>query len=72
MMKQTQTKRTVWCDRIRNATVSAWLLSGTCMGIVMTPALFGCTPAAVNGDGKNPAAVAEGLAAGEQLKSPKQ
>jgi len=50
-------------DRLEKVTIPGWSLSAACLGIALAPAMFGCTPAAMNGDMKNPAAVAQTPAA---------
>jgi len=50
-------------DRLEKVTIPGWSLSAACLGIALAPAMFGCTPAVMNGDMKNPAAVAQTPAA---------
>jgi type IV pilus secretin PilQ/predicted competence protein len=64
MMKIAQiVKRLLNDDRLDKVTIPGWSLSAACLGIALAPAIFGCTPAAMNGDMKNPAAVAQPPAA---------
>ncbi len=53
-------------------TVARKLLPAVCFGVALAPVMFGCTPAMVSGGNENPAAVAEGLAAGQQAREQMQ
>jgi type IV pilus secretin PilQ/predicted competence protein len=69
MKKIANTTKTHQAGRLRTVVLPAWLLAGTCFGIALAPVMSGCAPATMSGDQNNSAAIAEGLAAGEQNKS---
>ena len=50
-------------DRLEKVTIPGWSLSAACLGIALAPAMFGCAPAAMNGDMNNPSAAAQTPAA---------
>ena len=63
MMKIAHIVRRLLTDRLEKVTTPGWSLSAACLGIALAPSMFGCTPAAMNGDMKHPAAVAQTPAA---------
>ncbi|HEX9663611.1 MAG TPA: type IV pilus secretin PilQ [Candidatus Binatia bacterium] len=63
MMKIAHIVKRLLTDRLEKVTIPGWSLSAACLGIALAPAMFGCTPAVMNGDMKNPAAVAQTPAA---------
>jgi len=63
MMKIAHIVNRLLTDRLEKVTIPGWSLSAACLGIALAPAMFGCTPAAMNGDMNNPAAAAQTPAA---------
>ena len=59
MMKIAHIVKRLLTDRLEKVTIPGWSLSAACLGIALAPSMFGCTPATLNGDMKNPAAVAQ-------------
>jgi type IV pilus assembly protein PilQ len=55
MMKIAHFVKRLLSDRLEKVTIPGWSLYAACLGIALAPAMFGCTPAAMNGDMKNPA-----------------
>jgi type IV pilus assembly protein PilQ len=63
MMKIAHIVNRLLTDRLEKVTIPGWSFSAACFGIALAPAMFGCTPAAMNGDMNNPAAAAQTPAA---------
>ena len=59
MMKIAHIVKRLLTDRLEKVTIPGWSRSAACLAVALAPAMFGCTPAAMNGDMKNPAAVAQ-------------
>jgi type IV pilus assembly protein PilQ len=66
MKKIANTTKTYRADELRKVVLPPWLLAAACFGMALAPAMFGCAPATMSGDKNNSAAIAEGLAVGEQ------
>jgi type IV pilus assembly protein PilQ len=77
MMKIAHFVKRLLSDRLEKVTIPGWSLYAACLGIALAPAMFGCTPAAMNGDMKNsavaqtPAASTPQQATGQQNESGK-
>ena len=59
-------------NRQLKMTIARRLLPAAFFGLALAPMMFGCTAAMVDGSNENPAAVAAGLAAGQQAQEPMQ
>jgi type IV pilus secretin PilQ/predicted competence protein len=72
MKKIANTTKTYRADELRKVVLPPWLLAAACYGMALAPAMFGCAPATMSGDKNNSAAIAEGLAVGEQANEQNQ